>query len=257
METITRAIVNDYIEKIFNLLRKQKYSSLGVELTREERKKLFDFFYVYNEYGNDSEKFKDMWEYETSVDISSLNRQAFELADEELKRIIAKCGADPKNIFIIKNGFCNIDDNINYSMNNSGFLEIGDYFIESSYGHPINRDSKEITHYREKAQEEKNLRGKDGEASFIVYKNVNGKLEQIYMHADDIHFGGHISFKKTQIGGAFLSNAYSFDGKTGMMLKDVGLSKCINELMPFFYEFETLLSNNLYNPKALKKNKEE
>ena len=33
--------IDNYIENLFDLLSKQDYYSLGVELTREERKKLF------------------------------------------------------------------------------------------------------------------------------------------------------------------------------------------------------------------------
>ena len=249
--------VDNYIERIFELLRKQKYQSLGIELTREERKRLFDFFCIYSEYGIEDYKFKKLYRIKTEEDLNSLNKCAYEQADDELKRIITKCKSDPKKIFLINNGICNIDNNIKNAMYNNGILEIGDYKIEVSYDHPIDRNSEEITHFLEEFQEKKYLRAKDGEACFIVYKNTNGNLEEIYRHKDDIQFGGYISFMEKQIGGNFGMRGFSFNLEKGMMFKEIGRSECINELMPFFYQFESLLCNNLNKGKYLKLSKEE
>ena len=241
--------IDNYIENLFDLLSKQDYYSLGVELTREERKKLFTFFYSYDMYGMEKENFKRFWGTRKAIDLLALNRLAFNQADDELKKIIIKCGANPNKIFILKNGHCEIDNNILVSMYNNGILDLGDYVIKTRQDHPVDRDSEEINHFMESFREKKYLRAKDGERTFTIYEKTKGKLRKKYHHSDGIHFGGLITFNGAQIGGNFGMRGYSFcfyQGK-GMMYMDIGRAKWINELIPFFKEMHNILTNNLAN----------
>ena len=244
--------IKNNIKELFVLLSKQNYGPIGVELTREERKKLFEFFYDYDEYGSDDFKFDVCFTSQKPIDLLEINKYVFNEADDELKRIITKCGVNPNNVFISTSG--DIDDKLLISMHNKGVLDLGDYVIKISQEHPIDRNSKEITQYSEKYQEEKYLRAKDGERTFTIYKKDKEELREIYYHTDYIHFGGYITFNGIQIGGTFSSKDYLFD-KKGMMYKDIGIEKCINELIPFFEEITEVLTNNLEKEeiKSLKK----
>ena len=240
--------IDNHIKNVFELLRKQEYAPLGAELSREERKQLFEFFYEYKGiYGEAEEKFYKYYYNKTISQVESLNKEAYEKANDEIKMIVTKCGVDPRKIFVLDTdrGSCYIDDNILNAMYNKGNIEIGDYYIEAKYDYPVDRDSEQILRFQESVQDDRYSRAKDGEATFSVYKNVDGKREKIYYHSDGINFGGLICFKDYQIGGNFGIGGFSFDVETGMMYKDSGRAKCINELMPFFAEFEEVLSKNL------------
>lgn len=127
------------------------------------------------------------------------------------------------------------------------FARVGEYTIEITRGHPVDCQSAEIESFREDVRQEKFDRYKDGEATFRVFCEINGEKKQIYFHSEDMHFGEHVSFMGQQIGGNFGLSGFRFSVSSGMMKKDEGRANCINSLVPFFENFENLLSFEIKN----------
>lgn len=90
-------------------------------------------------------------------------------------------------------------------------------------------------------------RYQNGEANFQVLKEVDGKEKEIYRNDEGMHFGGCIKYKGKRIGGNFGIWGFFFSLSSGMMKRDEGIAQCIDELVPFFEYFETLLSQTAKN----------
>lgn len=237
--------IDEHIEKILLLLKQQNYISQAIALTSHERKKLWDLLFKYDEYGGKQCIYGIYHRLNIQEDVDSLNQKVFENMDEETRAIISKCGVRPNEVFFMDEGGCNIDRYLLSSMQAYGIAQVGEYTIEITRNHPIDRHSAEIKSFREDVQQEKFDRYKDGEATFKVSCELNGEKKTIYYHSEDMHFGGYISFMGQQIGGNFGINGLRFSLSSGMMEKDKGRSNCINSLMPFFEYFENLLSQEI------------
>lgn len=234
--------VNVHIEKVISLLKGQNYTLQATALTTHERKKLWELFYTFSQYGSSNCKFGDYYNLKSQKHVDNLNKEVFENADEETRIIIAKCGVDAKRVFVIDKNGCNIDNHLFNSMCAYSTVKIGKYTIVFTRDHPIDKESLEIKNFIEDMQQEKFKRYKDGEATFRVISEEDGKEEQIYFHSEGLHFGGYISFMGVQIGGNFGMRGFNFSGTSGMMKMDEGRANCINDLLPFFESFEELLS---------------
>lgn len=239
--------IDEHIEKILLLLKKQNYISQATALTTHERKKLDELLFKYNEYGDEECVYGSYYRLKTQEDVDSLNQKVFENMDEETRAIISKCGISPNKVFSMDEGDCNIDRHLLSSMQAYGIAQVGEYTIEITRNHPIDRHSTEIESFREDVQQEKFDRYKDGEATFRVSCEINGEKKTIYYHSEGMHFGGFISFMGQQIGGNFGIGGFHFSLSSGMMKKDEGRANCINSLMPFFEYFENLLSQEIVN----------
>lgn len=239
--------IDEHIEKILLLLKKQNYIPQATALTTQERKKLDELLFTYDEYGDEECIYGIYYHLETQEDVDALNQRVFENMDDETRAIISKCGVSPNKVFSMYEGYCNIDRHLLSSMQAYGIAQVGEYTIEITRGHPIDRHSAEIEKFREDVQQEKFNRYKDGEAKFRVSCEINGEKKQIYYHSEGMHFGGHVSFMGQQIGGNFGIGGFRFSLSSGMMKKDEGRVNCINSLMPFFEYFENLLSQEIVN----------
>lgn len=239
--------IDEHIEKILLLLKKQNYISQATALTTHERKKLNDLLFKYDEYGDKEYVYGNYYSLMTQEDVDSLNQKVFENMDEETRAIISKCNVNPSKVFSMIEGNCDIDGHLLSSMQAYGIAQVGEYTIEITRNHPIDRHSIEIEAFREDVQQEKFDRYKDGEATFRVSCEINGKKKTIYYHSEGMRFGGLISFMGQQIGGNFGIGGFRFSPISGMMKKDEGRANCINSLMPFFEYFENLLSQEIVN----------
>ena len=243
---ISPECINEHIKKVLLLLKKQNYIPQATVLTTQERKKLFNLLFTYNENGYEESVYGEYYYLETQEEVDVLNQKVFENMDEETRAIIFKCGVNPNKVFSMNEGDCDIDKQLLFSMQAYGIAQVGEYTIEITRGHPIDRHSVEIESFREDAQQEKFARYKDGEAKFIVSHEINGKKIHIYYHSEGMHFGGYISFMGQQIGGNFGSSGFQINS-SGMMKMNEGRSNCINELIPFFEYFENVLFQEISN----------
>ncbi len=244
---ISSGDIDKHIEKILLLLKKQNYIPQTIVLTTQERKKLDELLFEYNEYGEEKCIYGIYYNLETQEDVDALNQRVFEKMDDETRAIISKCGVSPNKVFSMYEGYCDIDRYLLSSMQAYGIAQVGEYTIEITRGHPIDRHSAEIERFHEDFQQKKFNRYKDGEATFRVSCEINGEKKQIYYHSEGMHFGGYVSFMGQQIGGNFGIEGSRFSLFSGMMKKDEGRANCINILMPFFENFENLLFQEIAN----------
>ncbi len=177
------------------------------------------------------------------VSTEDQKREGFSLPEQE-KRLRAMCEYKGYEIYKVYE-----DAGISAKTGNKrpAFARVGEYTIEITRGHPVDCQSAEIESFRENVRQEKFDRYKDGEATFRVFCEINGEKKQIYFHSEDMHFGGHVSFMGQQIGGNFGLSGFRFSVSSGMMKKDGGRANCINSLVPFFENFENLLSFEIEN----------
>ena len=243
---ISPKYIDRHIKKILLLLKEQNYIPQATVLTTQERKKLFDLLFTYDECGNEESVYGEYYYFKTQEEVDELNQNVFENMDEETRAIIFKCGVNPNKVFSINEGNCDIDKQLLFSMQTYGIAQVGEYTIEITRGHPIARHSAEIESFCEDFQQEKFAKYKDGEANFIVSHEINGKKIHIYHHSEGMHFGGYISFMGQQIGGNFGFRGFQINS-SGMMNMDEGRSNCTNELIPFFEQFENLLLQEISN----------
>ena len=250
MDRITQADIDNYIYPIFALLKKQEYTPIGVELDRNERQKLLDFFYVYNKYGRVTDiKVYNYLDSIDEIDIEKVNSHFYNEADEEIRKIIQKCGADPKNIFSY-DGNMHIDQRIVDSMVARKEAVIGDYLISSNREKPVDWNSDEMNFLKE-AKPAKYAKAKEGVINFWVYPiNENGEIgKMIYRHDDAIHFGSYIRYKNHNIGGGIIPLSYDPNDKYYKdRINSLGYGY-INEMFHFLESFEDLLRNNLIKNK--------
>ena len=239
--------INEHIEKVLLLLKKQNYIPQATALTTQERKKLYEFLFTYDEYGDEECVYGKYYYLKNKEEVDALNQIVFGNMDEETRAIILKCGVSPSKVFSIEEGECIIDKQLLSSMQAYGIAQVDKYTIQMTRSHPIDRNSIEINHFREDVQEKKYDRYKDGEATFRVLCEINGQLQTIYYHSESMHFRGLISFMGVQIGGNFGMRGFSFSPSSGMMKMDEGRANCINSLMTFFKDFENLLSQEIVN----------
>lgn len=239
--------IDEHIEKTLLLMKKQNYILQSAALTTQERKKLDEFLFTHDKYGNEKCVYGNYYDLENKEDIDVLNQKVFENMDEETRAIISKCGVSPDKLFSMYKGDCNIDKRLLSSMQAYGIAQVGKYTIEITRGHPIDRHSSEIESFCEDVQQEKFDRYKDGEATFRVLCEIDGEKKQIYYHSEGMHFGGYTSFMGKQIGGNSGIGEYRFSASSSMMEKDEGRARTINSLMPFFEYFENLLSQEIVN----------
>lgn len=250
---ISSTDVKRHIEKVISLLKQQEYTPQATVLTREERLKLFNFFYSYSQNGVPNNNFESPFHLRTEEELEKQNQKLFENMDDEIRAIITKCNADPKKVYLLNNKYGETDSRISYSMESRGIAKIGEYTIEFGLVHPIERNSIQIQNFREEFQQEKYERYKNGESVFKVSKEINGEKKIVYYHSEDMQFGGYISFMDEQIGGNFGIKGHQISLATGLMKKEEGIARCINKLMPFFRSFEKLLSNQIKeNAKGIK-----
>jgi len=203
--------------------------------------------FKYDEYGYEECVYGSYCCLKTQEEVDSLNQKVFGNMDEEIRAIISKCGVNPNKVFILYEGYCDIDRSLLSSMQAYGIAQVGEYTIEMTRSHPIDSYSEEIKTFREDVKQEKIDRYKDGEAAFRVSCEMNGEKKAIYCHSEEMHFGGFVSFMGQQIGGNFGIDGFQFSSSIGMMKKDEGRANCINRLMPFFEYFEYLLSQEIVN----------
>ncbi len=225
--------VDEDIKKILSLLKEQNYISKTTVLARGEREKLFKLLFVWDKYGME-ESIWEYWEYDTPKAIATLNREAFNNMNKETRSIISKCGVRPDKIFSFDEGQCCISRQLLSSMQAYGVAKVGEYTIEITREHPINRDSDEIRMFYKPLQSEKYEKFKDGAATYRVLHDTKEGQEEIYRHIEGLHFGDHILFKGQHIGGYYVATEL-----------EKRRAKCIDELEPYFKEFEKLLSQNI------------
>lgn len=243
--------IKEHIEKLNSLLKQQIYVPQATVLTLQEREKLYNFLYSYNKFGTEKCNFGDYGFLETQEEVDEFNKKVFENMDEEIRAIIVKCGVDPRKIFYLDERGCDINKKLYNSMSAYGIANIGEYTIEVTYGHPIDRESVEVKSFSEEVQQENLNRYKNGEATFRVSCDLMGQNKSIYYHSEGMHFGGRTSFMNKQISGNFGFDHY-FSGRYGMDKTDVEIANYINEIMLFLKSFEEILfdalsENNTYN----------
>ena len=237
--------ISEHIDKVHSLLKKQNYIPQSTVLTTEERKKIYGLLFKYGRFGEKECIYGKYNRLKKQEDLDALNQKVFENMDEETRAIISKCGVNPKSVFTMYDGHCDIDSILLSSMKAYGIAQVGEYTIEITRGHPLERHSDEIESFQDSIQQQKFDTYKDGQARFRVFGEIDGKKEQIYYHSEGMRYGGHVSFMGQQIGGNFGISGFSFSPYSGMMLKDEGIANCVNDLMPFFEYFENLLSQQL------------
>lgn len=246
--TINSKDRENHIETILSLLKKQNYTSQTTILTTSERKKLYDFLYLYDECGDWDCVFGEYYNLTTQEDVDKFNEKVFENMDEEIREIITKCDIDTKKLFFIDKNFCDINKQLILSMQAYSTANVGDYTIEFIRDHPIDIDSDEIKAFHEDVQKEKVDKYKDGEASFKVSAKTNfGEEVECYYHSEEMHAGGYVSFMGEQIGGNFGINEFRFSNSSGIILGYEGSKISESELMTFFKYFESLLSFEIIN----------
>ncbi len=242
MRNVTKKDIDAYTDRILDLLKKQNYTSLYTKLTREERKKLYEFFFILKDWGREEAKY-DI--YTKRDKLQDINEKEYNEMDDELKQLVIKCGVNPKEVYNYSRNYLWIDNRIYYSMQDYGTLQLGDYTISVNYQHPVDRDSEEIDSFLDEVQDMKYEKSKNGQARFMVYQKIDGEDECIYKHSEHIHFGDYISYKDIQIGHINSINSYRFDLYSGMMEKEACIARNINEIMNFLMSFEELLTQNL------------
>lgn len=242
---ISSELVDKHIERTLELLKKQKFIPQAISLTYQERKQLDEFLFTHDEYGREKCIFGKYYYLKIEKDVEKLNQIAFENMNAEIQKIFLKCGVCPKRIFSFENGNCDLDRKLLSSFHSYSITHVGDFIIELTRKHPLDRQSAEIISFREEVQQEKYEKHKEGEATFKVFYNKNGERKQIYYHQEGMHFGGHINFMGYQIGGNFGLRGFRFSAFSGMMEKEEGRATCINELIPFFENFENLLMQEI------------
>ena len=242
--------VNEHIEKVLLLLKKQKYTPKETALTKEERKKIYDLFFRYSELIEQRVSIFDE-DVSSKEEIIELNKNVFESMDEETISIISRCGVDPKEIFFVAEGskFSEMNKKLYDSIRAYGVAKVDELTIEVTRDYPIDIKSPEIRSFHKNVKQEMVEKYEDGAATFRVYQDKNGKKTQIYCHLEDMEFGGNISFMGKQIGGNFGMNGFRFSGASGMMNKDEGVAIYIDYLMPFFDYFENQLSQRIIEEK--------
>ena len=241
--------ITEHIERVLSLLKNQNYIPLATVLVTQERDKLYNLLFSYDEYGGGKSKFGDYYRLKTQEDVDNLNKEVLKNMDGETYAIIMKCGVDPNKVFSFNGGRCDIDEQLFDSMSAHSVTRIGEYTIDFSREHPIDRNSAVIKSFCEEFQQEKFDRYKDGEASFRVFRETsgNGTPQVVYSHREGMKFGGYIGFMGHQIGGNFGMAGFRFSGSAVMMKMDEGIANSINDLMPFFYSFENLLEKEIIN----------
>ena len=254
-EIITRNDINKHIEKIFSLLRQQEYTSLTTELTRKERKRLYEFFYEYGRLGEKKLRFTEYGSYfyiRTEDKLYDLNQAVYSKLDDELEAIIEKCGVSPERVFVLQDGTCGIDKRLSNAMHALQSAEIDDYYILCAYDHPVDRDSIEIQSFKSELQDAAYERAKDGEITFKVSYRKDEIPYDTYYHNDGLHFGGYIKFNNVQIGGNFASRGMLYDENNSIIYDPNGLLNVKKVLMPFFLRLEETLTNNLADDNSKK-----
>lgn len=148
-------VIDEHIEKVLSLLKKQNYISQVVALTTEERKKLYDFLFIRDEFGKEECIYnREYYELENQEDIDSLNQKVLENMDEEACALIAKCGVVPQKVFVKNKSGCSIDERLLSAMEAYGIAKVGEFTIEARYHRPIDMDSVEIKSFCEEAKQE-------------------------------------------------------------------------------------------------------
>ena len=229
-------IVN-HTEYIYDLLRQQKYEPIGVELTIEERSKLFNFLYVYSEFEYKI-RYNDHYPNE-DLKAVVMSQEAYYDMDGEIKDIINKIGVNVYEIFVSNNDKIELDDRITKSLFAHGIARVGEYTIYRTLGNPISADSIELKYLSTKDKINATIEYREGVPKFEIRDKDNNKL---YYHGTfgnsiDMRAMGDINYKGLQLNVDYLTLG---DGVFYLLLD-------LDNVLNFFETIEKLLSDQLSN----------
>ena len=233
-----------HTEYIYDLLRQLKFEPVGVELTSQERAKLFDFLYAPSKFEYKS-RYNDHYPGVLPPDkANAMSVDAFYNMNDDIMSIIDKIGVDPFSIFVFDFDNVRLDDRISQSLYVHGIARVGEYTIFRTLGHPISANSIELEYLTEDDKLTAMEQFKEGVPKFEI-RDKNNNI--VYYHgtfgySTDTKSNGNINYKGIQLNEDYLN--FDIGSIVGVVLD-------LDDILNFFESIENLLSNQLPNKPSI------
>ncbi len=235
---VTRKDISEKVEIISLLLEKIKYTKATVELTDEEKRKLYNFIVKYTQSDNNK---TDISNPQT---LDELNNQLFTKMTDDIKEIILKCGLNPTKVYVSNDKGIDLDEGLYNALNDFSYSKVDLYTIERRNNYYMidnaNDDEDDICYYR------------------VLYNSFDFNIHdmvprEIYRYEKSFILGDRAYFRDIQLYGAMNLNDYRFSAKSGMMYVDEKIAENISEIMIFLNGFENRLKKEISKNKTRKK----